>query len=366
MDNGGKIFAKNQKKETLKRKMKNTKNKKNATTVVPVFFAADENYMPFLGITLTSLLAHADPARRYAIHVLYTGKLGANAKKIAAMARENASVEFHDVGQEVEKIGEAIHCRDYYTSAIYFRLFIPELFLQYHKAVYLDCDTILRADISKLYDIPLGENYIGAVADPIVAATPVFGEYVKRALGIDGKKYFNSGVVVMQLDKLRSIDFCHLFARVLHSYDFVVAPDQDCLNLICKDKVRYYGKEWNTMPLAEKRLSAPKLVHYNLSMKPWRYEGVAYEEYFWETAKTTPFYEEVLQKRRSLSDLDRKKDALAGEKLLQLAKEEADNPNNYDRTVGKRLRAHQNGKKEGGTYGFIEYFGGKASAVKAD
>ncbi len=342
------------------------KNKQKPLPIVPVFFAADERYMPFLGITLTSLVEHANPRRAYAVHVLCTGKLGENAQAIAAMQRKNVTVQFHDVSAQVQRIREVIHCRDYYTSAIYFRLFIPELFPQYDKAVYLDCDTILRTDIAKLYDIPLGANYIGAVADPVVAATPAFCSYTKRALGIEGKKYFNSGVLVMQLDKLRAIDFCYLFTRVLRSYPFVVAPDQDCLNLICKDKVHYFGKEWNTMPLSGKRVSAPKLVHYNLSMKPWHYEGVRYENYFWDTAKKTAFLDSVLAKKKSFGDADRAKDEESGKRLLALATQEAENPHNYDRTVGKHLRVYQTQKNVGGAYGFIEYFSGKTSAANAD
>ncbi len=345
---------------------KNINNGKKTLPAVPVFFAADENYMPFLGITLTSLIEHANVNRQYHIHVLYTGGLGKNAQTILGMERKNVRIEFHDVSQELQKIREAIHCRDYYTSAIYFRLFIPELFPQYEKAVYLDCDTILLTDIAKLYDIPLGENYIGAVADPIVSSTPAFCEYTKYALGIEGRKYFNSGVIVMQLDKLRAMDFCYLFARVLRSYDFVVAPDQDCLNLICKDKIHYFGKEWNTMPLAEKRLPTPKLIHYNLSMKPWHYDGVLYEKYFWETARKTPFYETVAQKKAAFSKEDKRRDEEGGVKLLELAIQEARSLSNYDRTVGKRLRAYQRKENVGGMYGFIEYFSGKNCAVKAD
>ncbi|MBE5744712.1 MAG: glycosyltransferase family 8 protein [Clostridiales bacterium] len=333
---------------------------------VPVFFAADENYLPFLGVTLTSLIKHADVNRKYAIHVLYTGALGDNANKIMDLAKGNISLQFHDVTPQICEIQHMIHCRDYYTSAIYFRLFIPQLFPKYDKAVYLDCDTVLLTDIAKLYDIPLGGNYIGAVADPIVSATPAFAAYTKYALGIEARKYFNSGVIVMQLEKLRNINFCHLFMRVLRSYDFVVAPDQDCLNLICKDKVHYFGKEWNAMPLSNVKFGAPKLIHYNLSMKPWHYDGVLYERYFWDTAKDTPFYQTICNKKRAFSKEQAKQDEESGARLLRLAQAEAENPYNYERTVGARLRMYQKSKEVGGMYGFIEYFGGQKSAVNTD
>ncbi|MBQ8320213.1 MAG: glycosyltransferase family 8 protein [Clostridia bacterium] len=305
---------------------------KNEKTV-PVFFAADENYMPFLGVTLASMKKYLDAERKYAIHVLYTGELGKNARRVKEMETENFSVSFTDVSQKAEEIRGVMRCRDYYTSAIYFRLFIPDLFPEYEKAIYLDCDTVLLADVAKLYDEEIGDNYIGAVADEVVAGIPQFRVYVKNALGIEPENYFNSGVIVMNLKELRALDFYKTFYGVLSSYDFIVAPDQDCLNLICKDKVFYYGSEWNKMPTAGGEKTLPKLIHYNLCMKPWHYDGVLYEEYFWEIARQTPFYELILTKKLEFTPERAKCDEEGGKKLLALAQAEADSPNNYLRTV---------------------------------
>ena len=330
---------------------------------VPVFFAADENYMPFLAVTLNSLKKRIAKDRLYKVHVLYSGKLGKNAGLIRDMQTENLRVEFNDITARMQGIMRLTHCRDYYTSAIYFRLFIPELFPQYKKAIYLDCDTVLLEDIGKLYDIPLGSNYIGAVADPVVAAFPPFVAYTKNALNIDAKRYFNSGVIVMNLDALRAIDFYDVFCRVLGSYDFVVAPDQDCLNIICKGKVHYFGMAWNTMPLGDRRARTPKLIHYNLSMKPWHYDNVLYEDIFWAEAKETPFYEFIQEKKNSFTPEMAKRDEDGGAKLMELAQAEADNPNNYFRTVGKNFQIQE--KTEDG-YGFIERFGEKTGTAFSD
>ena len=201
-------------------------------SVVPVFYAADENYLPFLGVALASLKAHASKERTYHVHVLSSGKLGDNAKKIKEMQTENIRVSFHDVSERIEKIVNVLHCRDYYTPAIFYRLFIPDLFPQYDKAIYLDCDTVLCADIAQLYDIDIKDNLIGAVADQAVAGVVAFREYTKNALGINAEKYFNSGVITLNLKKLRKMNFFQTFFNVLSSYAFIVAPDQDCLNLI--------------------------------------------------------------------------------------------------------------------------------------
>ena len=93
----------------------------NVKKTIPVFFAADENYLPFLGVTLASIKKYAKQENEYKIHVLYTGYLGENAKKIEEMQTENVTVSFTDISEKAEQIKGVMRCRDYYTSAIYFR-----------------------------------------------------------------------------------------------------------------------------------------------------------------------------------------------------------------------------------------------------
>ena len=321
--------------------------------VVPVFYAADENYLPFLGVALASLKTYASKERTYHIHVLCSGALRENAKKIKGMATENIRVSFHDVSKRIEEIVNVLHCRDYYTPAIFYRLFIPDLFPQYDKAIYLDCDTVLCADIAELYDIDIKDNLIGAVADQAVANVAAFREYTKNALGIHAEKYFNSGVITLNLKKLREINFFQTFFRVLSSYAFIVAPDQDCLNLISKNKVYYYPKAWNAMPIDGGKAKKPKLVHYNLSLKPWHYDGVLYEEYFWRYAAQTPFLQTIQKKKRSFTPEMAERDRLSGERLIALAQAEADSPHNYLATVQENEQKKQKGV---GRYGFIKDF----------
>ena len=304
---------------------------------VPVFYAADEKYMPYLAVALASLKEVKSDKYHYAIHVLYTGDLNGYSKKIKKMEEENLSVEFVDVTADIDRIRDCMICRDYYTPAIYYRLLIPELFPQYDKVLYMDCDTVALTDIAELYSIDIGENYIGAVSDQAVAAVPAFREYTKNALGILAENYFNSGVIVMNLKKFREVNFYEKFGAVLRSYNFIIAPDQDVLNLICKDKVCYYEAGWNKMPIAGKDEELPKLIHYNLTMKPWHYDGILYEEYFWAFAAKTEFLDIIKQAKASFTPEMAQKDTEGGKKLIELAQSEADNPNNFIRSVGLKF-----------------------------
>ncbi len=301
---------------------------------IPVFFAADENYMPYLAVALTSLKKYKSDEFFYTIHVLHTGDLNGYSKKLKKLEEENLQIFFEDVTEKMHRIMDCIHCRDYYTPAIYYRLMIPEMFPQYDKVLYMDCDTVLLDDVANLYNIDIKDNYIGAVADQAVASVPEFVEYTKKALGIDGEKYFNSGVIVMNLKQFREIDFYGKFNAILRSYDFRVAPDQDCLNLICKDKVYYYDAGWNLMPILGEAEHTPKLIHYNLTMKPWHYDGVLYEEYFWEFAKQTEFMDAILKDKAAFTPEMAQRDVEGGKKLVELAKAESNNPDNFIRSVG--------------------------------
>ena len=298
--------------------------------VIPIFYAADENYIPYLAVALASLKKHGAKTNEYRIHVLYAGELNCAAKKVKAMEEDNFKIFFEDVGERIRHIRDFTFCRDYYTSAIYYRLFIPELFPQYEKALYLDCDTIALTDVAELYETDIGENLIGAVADQAVAEVPAFRAYVKNALDIDYERYFNSGVIVMNLCKFRALGFYEKFCAIFRSYPFIIAPDQDVLNLICKDKVYYFSAEWNRMPIGDERKA--KLVHYNLTMKPWHYKNILYGKHFWECAKETEFLESIEKTLKNFSKKDEKRDLESKEKLLSLASAEAENLQNFIRS----------------------------------
>ena len=115
------------------------------------------------------------------------------------------------------------------------------------------------------------------------------------------------------------------------------------------------------MPVMGSCDTALKLVHYNLSLKPWHYDDIAHGELFWEYAKATVFYEEIRLHRSRFTAEQAKRDAESGAKLIALANAEANGENNYL----KSLRKNQTEKKtvnKGGRYAFKTNFGGAVAA----
>lgn len=249
---------------------------------VNLFFACDDAYVPFLQVALTSVKKHRDPSRHYAVRVLHTGISAAGCQRVSDLEEKGFTIGFYNIAGRMEALSHRLHTRDYYSASTYYRLFIPELFPELSKALYLDCDLVLCSDVAELYDVDLGSNLVGAVPDGMVNTLQEMAMYVRNRLGFrDAESYFNAGVLLMNLDAMRAEGFTGMFLELLGRVKFQVAQDQDYLNVICRDRVRYLGYEWNTMPTGV-QAQQPKLIHYNLDGKPWHKDGVAYEEVFWD------------------------------------------------------------------------------------
>lgn len=292
---------------------------------VPVFMAVDDGYIPFLGVALKSVIENSSKENKYEIKILYTKVSEENKNKIKAYETENVSIEFVDLSSKLHEIEDKLYTRNYFSNTTYFRLFIPELYPEYDKAVYIDSDTVTLADIADLYNTDMGDNLIAGIPDGVVQAIPVFQEYVEKVVGvIDYNNYFNAGIIVMNLKALREYKFQEKFLYMLEKIKFEVAQDQDYMNRLCKGRVKLLGFEWNRMPAMGKREGTINLVHYNLGCKPWYFDDVLYQEYFWKYAKETEFYDEIRAMKSKYTDADKEKDDANSSKLIELAKLEAD------------------------------------------
>lgn len=296
----------------------------NRPNEIPVFFASDDNYIPCLAVAIHSLEKNASKKNNYKLIILHSGMSEKGKQEIKEFEQENIKIDFKDISNIENDLKDdlALRLRDYYSSTIYYRIFIGSLFPEYHKAVYIDSDVVLLDDIANLYNTDLEGNIIGAIPDGVVHDSKKLQDYVEVNDGVENKKYFNSGVLVIDLDKFRETRVEERFVRILTKYNCdTIAPDQDYLNILCKDKVKYLPLSWDKMPdycehLDEKDLH---LIHYNMFRKPWHYRDVEYSDIFWKYAKETKYYDELKKELESYTDEQRKKDAKGGENMVIMA-----------------------------------------------
>lgn len=284
--------------------------------VVPVFLTINNAYAPYAAAAIHSLTQHCNKKRYYRVIILHDGLSWVSRIRLRSLVTKNVAIQFKKITHSLYLRSIIAYCTrrqkgagDFFSSAVYYyRAFIPRLFPLYEKAVYIDSDTILRGDVGELFDMDLSDGEDGyalaATIDPKVTVIKEFREYVDKAVGVPHEEYVNSGVLLMDLKKMRKIKYLSQMIDLIQEYDAdLVAPDQDYLNVILKGKIKFLPPEWNMEPAEEMPPNA-KLIHYNLFNKPWHYKNVPQKKLFWNAARGTGFY----------GDLKRQQEAFDGEK----------------------------------------------------
>lgn len=125
------------------------------------------------------------------------------------------------------------------------KLALPELFPDLHRALWLDVDTIVNKDIGDLIDMELDGNLIAAAEEPMRSKPPF--------------RYFNTGVMVMDLDGLRGLASKNLI-RLANGHPMQF-PDQDAINLCLQWKIKKISAYYNSNYWIEE-VNDPAVTHY--------------------------------------------------------------------------------------------------------
>ena len=273
--------------------------------VIPIFFSVNDAYAPYLAVALTSMKENASDQYNYRIHILNDDICEENRSRLSRLADENFQLEFISLSDKLRQIDPEGKLNKHKFGAfssltIYFRLFIPSLFPQYDKGIYLDSDILVPGDISMLYRQKMGNKLIGAVADYSIQHIAPFMRYIDMYDGVDHRNYINSGVLLLNMKRLREVDIEGKFLYLMQEYGLrTVAPDQDYLNVLCWGNIHYLDPNWDAMP--SERISNfdnPQIIHFNLASKPWLNESVPYSELFWHYARRSGFYKIIRSKWR--------------------------------------------------------------------
>ena len=294
---------------------------------IPIFFAVDDEYIPFLAVALQSLVENSKKENYYLIKILYTNITDENQEKIKKYESENINIEFVCLSYYINKVKDKLYTRDYYSKTTYFRLFIPDLYPQFDKVLYLDSDIVILSDIADLYNVDMGDNLLAAVPDDVIQIIEVFREYAEKVVGVATyKNYFNAGILLMNLDELRKFKFQEKFLYLLEKVKFSVAQDQDYLNRLCKGRVKLLENTWDRMPIGGDIINRDELhlIHYNLAFKPWHFEDILYKEYFWQYAEKTEYFDKILEIKNNYTDEQKFQDRESNKKLRELAQKECD------------------------------------------
>ena len=254
--------------------------------------AADARYLRHSAAMLHSVLAQSGDEAVH-VHYLHGPALPAgDAQGLREMVEAGGGrISFLEIADERVRGLPALDpgtgpAGERISSTMWYRIFLPELLPDVDRVLYLDVDTLAAAPLGPLWGTELGDHYLAAVSNVFQL------DHLPRLrdLGLDDPRdYFNSGVVLFNLERMRRDGSTEELRRYgLEHRDELWWPDQDTLNLVLGSRRVALHPRWNCMnslmefpwanyvfglrAVAEAR-GAPGIRHYEGpgQNKPWNY-----------------------------------------------------------------------------------------------
>lgn len=291
---------------------------------VPIVLSFNDNYAPYAGVLIKSIINNSEKNKNYDIFIYDGGISSLNKNYINSISSgiDNLQITYLNVEPIFSKYD--LYSHSHFSIEMYYRLYIPDIFRNFDRVIYIDSDTLVRKDISSLLDIDLNGKSIAAVRDCVMQGFVKYKvlsnkethsletkDYLKFYLGIENNNsYFQSGVLIFDIKKAcTKIEEIHKILLSGKKYWF---PDQDILNKVYNNDVFYLDPKWNVYhgngdietffrDLPENISNVyfnsrknPFIIHFAGPRKPWNFYKIDFAEYFWAVARETPWYESLV------------------------------------------------------------------------
>lgn len=247
--------------------------------MIPVVFISDENFIMQTHIAMKSLIMNKNPDTEYDIFVVMAECSEAKKKELSVLASDQIHVNFVEASlEEFRDIKQLAHI----PIACLLKFKICDLVKDYDKLIYLDGDIIVRGDLTKLYEIDLGDAYAAAVPS-------------LETIYLDERR-INAGVMLFNAKKMRENTMSQKLISYRKGLGDRGSMDQQTFNLVMGDEITILPCEYNCIPhkiigpeknifkiedlnnLYGTNYTSSKdmvkdaiIIHYATGGKPWKY-----------------------------------------------------------------------------------------------
>lgn len=279
-----------------------------------VALICDDAYTNPCVVALTSLALSAANAGDYVIYVCVNGMSDENRSLIAALRSDPWKLDIRFVDLDMERYRSIYVHYEGNTGAgsitAFAKFDLPYL-LPEDRVLYIDGDIIIRKDIAPLFEVELGGCVAAAVRD---------SGRLYNATGLRArlKCYFNSGVMMLNLKKMRLGDYRRKLIAAKISLNDPKLVDQDAFNIAFDGQVKplsiaynalmvnlhnnigrfsmrwlnmFYKTNYSCMRALEEDLT---ILHFASKEKPWKYRDVRYADLWNEYYARSPLAEKEL------------------------------------------------------------------------
>lgn len=199
-----------------------------------ILYCIDEvkkDYSRYLWVSILSLL---EKNKNENLHIYILSKYIEESNKqeliriVKSYWKEIFFSEWEIIPEEFKKILQVNPLRPF---TVFYRLFFLNCFDIKWRLLYLDCDTIVNKNLSKIYNSDFEWNtFIWSLEYPVVN----YWRKKKYSLG----NYINAWVLLIDAEKYKKIDLYKEIQNVNSVYWIPDANDQDYINLIFKNEIK--------------------------------------------------------------------------------------------------------------------------------
>ncbi len=288
---------------------------------INICFVSDDGYAVPTAAAIASICCNASSEIRYNIFVVMPPECNENTKAAfyqSAGGHGNISVRIIECSvEELKKLhvsDDQRYLSATETALLKFRL--PSLFKDLNTILFLDGDVIVKDDLSSFLSFDISGYYAAAVRD----LPQVLYDEQKIGKDIAGADYFNSGVMLLNLKKMRSDHIEHRLIETKRNYSDYSLMDQNVFNIVFKNAVLQLPIEYNAcyINLIESKSKynisqinemygrdyrdivhlAPdiKIVHFSSKLKPWLFYDVPFADEWLYYYRKTAFSDVVIQR----------------------------------------------------------------------
>ena len=274
--------------------------------------AADDKYAMPLTVMIRSVLENLKYQSNIIVFIVDGGiKKYRKEKILKSLNFANCEIKFvakpdsslfkdiEEVNKYCEEEGITIH-KNAISIATYYRLLLPELLPEsVDKVIYLDCDLVVEEDLMHLWNLDLKENYLLAAPDLWIRSVSAHNgllNYEELQIASDAK-YFNAGVLVVNLKKWRTDKIMVKAIEYLKkNKSYIRFHDQDVLNALLAGQWGEIDPRWNHTPgiyeyaswgdspfsehVYKNLIQHPYIIHFAASIKPWNCRDMHFKEHF--------------------------------------------------------------------------------------
>lgn len=268
-----------------------------------ILIAVNEAYMDQAKVMLTSL-RYAMPKEKVKVYLFYKNIDETKIDKFKNYLYKHNHMKLEAILIDDEII-KHLPLMAHYSIEIYYRLLVDSILPEsVDRILWLDSDIIIKKDISKLYYANFENNYLVSCNDFFVGQEQLL-KYMNKSQ-INNHRYFNSGVILFNLKKIREDNKQKDIWKFLYDNSSSIdMPDQDALNVVYCGKVKEMDAiEYNHLMRGREKLDKGQLntikertsiIHYVGADKPWRYKYINQSwKYYWKTKIKMKKYGEFL------------------------------------------------------------------------